>query len=342
MYTEKVIRDSSKILDLLARCGLTYNGEAEYTMGVYEGDTLVATGSLDDGIAQMIAVDPDRQGEDLAAKVITNLLNYAFRHDISPIYLFTKPDNSDIFHSFGFKEVATARPYAALFEFGKPGIDEYCADLKKEVRPKGEGDMAALVMNCNPFTLGHRYLVETAAARSGAVCLFVVEEDRSEFPFADRLELVRAGTADLDNVVVVSGGRYIISSMTFPSYFTKETQLAKAHSALDAVIFVRHIAPALGIVRRFVGTEPFSPVTNIYNETLKEFLPPGGVEVVEIPRKKSGDREISASEVRAALARGDMDAAAALVPPTTLAYLTSAGAGPVIARLRKRAQAEGA
>lgn len=334
MYIEKRIRKPEAVFDLLAKCGLTFNGAGEYTVGIYEGDKLVATGALANAIAQMIAVDPDYQGENLAAKVVTNLLNYAFQERISPVYLFTSPNKGDMFTSLGFREVATAQPYASLLEFGGPGIAEYCARLRETTTLAGDGDTAALVMNCNPFTLGHRCLVETAAARSGGVCLFVVEEDRSEFPFADRIGLVREGTADIPNVTVVPGGRYIISSMTFPSYFTKDSLVAKAHASLDAAIFVRHIAPALGIARRYVGTEPFSPVTNIYNESLLEILPPGGVEVVEIPRKRRGDREISASEVRARLVEGDLASVEGLVPPTTFAYLSSAPGRAVIERLK--------
>ncbi len=78
-------------------------------------------------------------------------------------------------------------------------------------------------MNANPFTLGHRHLVEQAAAQCDALHLFVVREDASFFPFSARLEMVRAGVAHLPNVVVHEGSQYIISRATFPAYFLKET-----------------------------------------------------------------------------------------------------------------------
>ena len=113
--------------------------------------------------------------------------------------------------------------------------------------------------------------------------------------------MVRRGVADLANVVVLSGGRYAVSSLTFPSYFTKEENLAKAHTAIDAEIFCRHIAPALGVTRRFVGTEPLSAVTAVYNETLKGRLPRAGIEVTELARLEKDGAPVSASRVRALL-----------------------------------------
>jgi len=177
-------------------------------------------------------------------------------------------------------------------------------------------------MNCNPFTLGHRYLVEYAAAQVVKLYIFVVEEDKSEFPFADRIELVRLGVKDLSNVEVLPSGKFIISQQTFSGYFNKaELQDVAVDSSRDVEIFGREIAPTLGITIRFAGEEPNDTVTRQYNETMKKILPRYGVEFREIPRKTLGDEVISASSVRAALKRGDFDKIKQLVPDTTLLYL---------------------
>jgi len=237
-----------------------------------------------------------------------------------------------VFSPLGFKVVAVARPYAVLLEWGRPGIEEYCDDIREKAGDIGE-KASAIVMNCNPFTLGHRYLIETAASQSDRVYIFVVEEDLSVFPFDVRFRLIKEGTSSLPNVSVIPGGRYVVSSLTFPSYFTRETELAYAHTAIDVEIFLRHIAPTLNINRRYIGTEPFSPVTDIYNNAMKERLIPAGIEVSEIARLEKGAVAISASRVRESLSKGDMDSVKELVPNTTFEYLMSKEALPVLQKL---------
>ena len=343
-YAEQT--DLSKVENLLYKCSLSKPEGVDYTAGIYSGSgELIATGSLKidelKGVAmiQGVAVDPAHQGEDLMGKLMTHLLGVAEEKAIFELYLFTKPEKAVQFQGLGFRLVASARPYAALLEWGRFGIDRYLDGLRLTAK-SAEADFAAshggvepaavsaLVMNCNPFTLGHRYLVEQAAATSDIVYLLVVEEDKSLFSFKNRFEMVRRGVADLENVVVIPGGRYAVSSLTFPSYFTKEENLAKAHTAIDAEIFCRHIAPALRVTRRFLGTEPLSAVTNVYNETLKERLPRAGIEVTELTRLEKDGQPVSASRVRALLgeclkrpAEETLEALRGLLPTSSLEYM---------------------
>ena len=209
------------------------------------------------------------------------------------------------------------------FESGEEKIfvNEDLEAYKKILRAK-KISVGALVMNCNPFTLGHQYLVEYAAARVAKLYLFVVEEDKSEFPFADRIELVRQGVKNFSNVEVLPSGKFIISQQTFSGYFNKaELQDVAVDSSEDVEIFGREIAPTLGITIRFAGEEPTDNVTRQYNETMKKILPRFGVEFQEIPRKNFDGEPISASKVRAALKVGDFDKIKNLVPPSTYLYL---------------------
>lgn len=177
-------------------------------------------------------------------------------------------------------------------------------------------------MNCNPFTLGHLHLVEYAASKVIKLYIFVVEEDKSEFPFADRIELVKQGVKDFPNVEVLPSGKFIISQTTFSGYFSKaELQDVAVDSSEDVEIFGKEIAPTLGITIRFAGEEPKDNVTRQYNETMKRILPRYGVEFCEIPRKEIDGEPISASSVREALKCGDFDKIKNLVPETTLTYL---------------------
>lgn len=332
MIEERPLSTLKHVEDLITSCGLSINYNVDYTVGIFYDDELVATGSLFGDMIQMIAVSPDHQGEDLSAIVITHLIKHAKDMEKNNLHLFTNPEKVNMFISLGFSVVAIAKPYAALLEWGT-GIEEYCHTIKAKA-----GDIcsnaSAIVMNCNPFTLGHRYLIEAAAAQNNKVYVLVVQEDLSVFPFDVRFRLVCEGTSHLANVTVIPGGRYVVSSLTFPSYFTKDTQLANAHSAIDVEIFLKYIAPTLGITRRYIGTEPFSPVTEIYNRTMKERLIPAGIEVVELPRIEKSGMAISASRVRAILSQGNMAAVKELVPITTYHYLNSEAAIPVISKLK--------
>lgn len=303
MYYVEEIR-IEQAAGLLQSCGLSVPEGVSCTAGVFREDgKLAACGSLKGDMIQGVAVDPAFQGEDLTAKVVTWLIGKAGAEDIRCLYLFTKPEKAGQFAGLGFRPVVSARPYAAMLEWGESGIRQYMEKLSafRKKTTDGGKPVGGLVMNCNPFTLGHRFLVEEAAEACSHVFILVVEEDVSLFPFRDRLAMVKAGTADLDNVTVLAGGRYAVSALTFPSYFTKEENLASAHGAVDAELYAACIAPSLGITMRFVGTEPLSPVTDIYNQMLKERLPRAGIGVTEIQRREQDGEVISASRVRAVL-----------------------------------------
>lgn len=211
---------------------------------------------------------------------------------------------------------------------GRPEVQSWLEGARAAT-PVGPGPFGAMVMNCNPFTRGHLYIIEKAVELTGGLYVFIVEEDLSDFSFPDRLAMVRAGTAHLgDRVAVLPGGRFIISSFSFPGYFSKARALNpdEVDSSLDVAIFGGLIAPALGIDRRLVGEEPHCLVTAGYNRTMLDLLPSMGVTVTVIPRREEEGAPISASAVRRALAAGDLDRARRLTPPSTWPYLGKGGA----------------
>lgn len=196
-------------------------------------------------------------------------------------------------------------------------LNEYLDQIKKK-RPK----VGSIVMNCNPFTLGHRYLIECASRQVDHLYIFAVEEDRSFFPFKDRIRLIEEGTRDLGNVTVLPSGNFIISSLTFTDYFgKKELQDKTIDPSLDVSLFGKYIAPALGITVRFAGEEPLDRVTLQYNDSMKKILPEYGIEFVVIPRKESGGQVISASRVRKLLEEQSFKEIKKIVPKTTYKYL---------------------
>ena len=196
---------------------------------------------------------------------------------------------------------------------------KWISELKEEYLFAGK--VGAIVMNCNPFTNGHRYLIETVAKKVEHLLIFVVQEDKSIFPYKDRMMLVKEGTSDLINVHVVPSGNYMISSMTLPGYFQKE-QLSDTvlDASTDLLLFLQ-IAKELNISVRFAGEEPLDPFTRQYNENMEKFLPKYGVEFEVIKRKEENGAVISASRVRRALKDGKYDEIKKLVPDTTYEYL---------------------
>ena len=302
----------------LAREGLDYDESIQFTVNLLENDEIVASGSLDGAICKCIAVADEHQGEGLTATILTQLRQEAFRRGLRHLFLYTKPKNRRMFQDLSFYPVAETAD-TLLMENIKDGCKQFVASLEA---PACTGTVGAIVANCNPFTLGHRYLIEQAASQCGLLHLFILSEDRSLFPAEVRLALAKAGTADLPNVLVHPTGDYLISAATFPTYFIKDKdRIPEIRCGLDLEIFSSCFAPALHITRRFVGTEPLSPVTDAYNRQLMAFLPGRGVEVTLIPRKEQGGAPISASRVRALLAEGRVEETRALVPATTFAYL---------------------
>ena len=306
-------------VSFLSRSGLTAEEDPEKTVLIWDEGELIATGSRQGNLLKYIAVSPMRQGEGLTATLLTQLRQDAFAAGHSHLFLYTKPQNRTMFSSLFFYPIVQTDK-VLLMENRRGGITEFLGSLP--VTPC-QGTVGAAVMNCNPFTLGHRYLIETAAKECDRLYVFVLSEDRSRFSAEDRMNMVKLGTADLLNVTVLPTGPYLISSATFPTYFLKDREkAAEIQCRLDIGIFTKYYAPKFGITRRYVGTEPLSPMTNQYNEALARYLPEAGIELRQIPRLQKDQIPVSASAVRAHMDAGDTEALKRIVPETTFRYLT--------------------
>ena len=307
---------------LLTEAGLEPDLQTDRTVLIWEDSQLIATGSRLGNLLKCIAVDDAHQGEGLTATLLTTLRQDAFESGHSHLFLYTKPKNLYMFNSLFFYPIAQTAQ-VLLMENKQQGIESFLSTLP--LAPS-EGIVGAAVMNCNPFTKGHRYLIETAARECDRLYVFVLSEDKSAFSAADRIEMVKRGTADLPNVTVLPTGPYLISSATFPTYFLKDRENAAAvHCLLDIEIFCKYYAPRFGITRRYVGTEPFCPVTSRYNRAMAALLPEHGITLHEIPRAELNDTPISATTVRSLLQSGNLEALRSLVPESTYQYLQTHG-----------------
>lgn len=346
-------RQRQRIEAFLKRNGLRFDDMHYYAAVTDDDGEMIAGGGLKGNVIKCVAVDDAHKGEAIANTLISHLIAHANEEGHSNVMLFTKPKNRQLFESLSFRLLAEA-PEAVLMETGIGGINNMVEQLKKI---KEEGEVCkennqeckkeektnlnittpqhlnpsipqplttttplrgVVVMNCNPFTLGHRYLIEQAAKQVERLFVMVVREDCSLFSYAERKAMVEQGVAHLKNVTVIDGSEYAISQATFPTYFLKRLDdAADTQMLLDLDLFRRHIAPALGATVRFVGTEPTDRLTRRYNQLMHEVL----ADVREIVRLEKEGNAVSASRVRKAMEQGDMSTIRQLVPPTTLPYI---------------------
>lgn len=311
-----------------------------------DGDEILAGGGLDGNVIKCVAVSESARSEGLMNILVSRLIAIAREEGRESVKAFTKPENEGIFKSLGFALIASS-PNAILMENGRGGLPEYKKYLASLARPGRNG---AIVMNANPFTKGHRYLVEQAASQVDNLYVIVVKEDRSRFPYVERKAMIEAGCAGLDNVVVCEGSDYAISAATFPTYFLKKLDDATdTQIALDLDLFVNHIAKPLGVTVRFAGSEPEDALTRRYNELMAEILPGTSVAVVrqahqpdselvkgsalrqarrpidfiEIPRLEQNGNPISATSLRRALDKGNLKEAMEYIPESSIPYLVA-------------------
>ena len=344
-------RQRQRIEAFLKRNALRIDDMNYYAAVLDDDGEMIAGGGLKDDVIKCVAVDDAHKGEAIANTLVSHLISHANQEGYGCIKLFTKPKNRQLFESLSFRLLAEA-PEAILMETGIGGISNTVEALKKikeesekykeynkeckEASKKCKENTSYLttspphhltttmqptgciVMNCNPFTLGHRYLIEQAAKQVEQLYVMVVREDCSLFAYTERKAMVEQGVADIENVSVIDGSDYAISRATFPTYFLKRLDdAADTQMLLDLDLFRRHIAPALGATVRFVGTEPTDQLTRRYNQLMHEALK----DVREINRLEKDGNAVSASRVRKAMEEGDMNTIRQLVPPTTLPYI---------------------
>ncbi|MDR1238395.1 MAG: [citrate (pro-3S)-lyase] ligase [Propionibacteriaceae bacterium] len=326
--------DATAIDALLAEAGLTREPHIDVFAVAYLDRRLVGCLGLDGGVVKCAAIAESIQGFNVLGRLFSELRCQALLAGHVNLRCYTKPSYRRRFEALGFTAIAEVPKYAVLLEDDPSGITDYAAGLATTFRPGKR--IGGVVMNANPFTYGHRYLLEAATAYCDVVHVFVVGEDVSRFSYAQRFRMVSEGVQDMpqrDQLVVHPGSPYVVSRSTFPQYFLHDSaDVTRAYTGIDLQIFRRHIATALGIRHRFLGTEPTSQITAEYNRGMGYWLreapeaaPP--ISVHEIQRV--GDPPISASRVRRALDAGRWDEIAELVPPTTAALLWEEFTPPV-------------
>ena len=328
-------KSNTSIEKLLLQEGIRRDKNLDYTCAAYDEDyNVIATGSCFGNTLRCMAVSHEHQGEGLMNEIVSHLVQYEYERKIYHLFLYTKCNSAKFFGDLGFYEIVRVENQIVFMENRRTGFNDYLNGLSKN---KIEGEkIAALVLNANPFTLGHQYLIEKASGENDFLHVFIVSEDASLVPFEVRKKLIIEGTSHLKNLIYHETGPYIISNATFPSYFQKDDiAVIESHANLDLSIFVK-IAKTLGINARYVGEEPKSLVTGTYNKIMASKLPEHGIKCIIVPRKtESTDGEIiSASNVRQAIKEGNFEKMKSLVPESTYKFFTSPQAENIIKRIK--------
>lgn len=346
-YIDPKYESVSEIKKLLNENNLEYENDIEKSIIIRHRGKIIASGSYSENVIKSVVIDTDYQNQGLLNTLVTKLKKSINKNGYDKIFVYTTENSSSKFNNLGFNKIDGISPYPVLMEDAIEDINNFSKNLKykfeKKINEKfsfknyKNKNIAALVVNCNPITKGHLYLIEKAAKENDVVVIFVVSEDKSLFSTNIRYKLIKEATKKIKNRILFTGEDYIISHATFPTYFLGKDEQDKKnrlYAELDAKIFGEYFAQPLNINKRYVGKEPYSPMTAAYNKALEKHLPKYGIKVIKVDRKKHKGKAISASTVRKYIKDGKWDLIKPIVPKVTYEFLKNAEAKPIIKKIK--------
>ncbi|MDI4567661.1 MAG: hypothetical protein E7Y34_01055 [Mycoplasma sp.] len=305
-----------KIKQFLKTFDLKYN-QVEHTFYVLDSDNqIIASCSSYLNLIKCIAIKKEYQNHRLSIKLINHTIKF-----LSSLYkecfVITKKENLFFWQDLNFEIIFTNNEIAFLTS-NKKKFNDHIQELKNcSLKDKSN----FILINANPCTKGHLYLLKKASANKHCFVM-VLREDASEFSFTTRYQLVKKATKHLKNITVLKGSPYLLSKSVFPDYFLKTKQnTSKQWAIVDAFIFTNLIAPNLNVDHRYFGSEPYSKITDLYNQINKEILEKNNIKVTIIERKKSENKYISASLVRLLWKENQLEQIKKIVPKATFYFL---------------------
>lgn len=323
-------KNLAKLIKFLNLQDLDYDENVKFSVNIVNFENkIIATGSIDNNIIKCLAVDQEHRNEGLSAKIVTLLINHAIENGIRKLFVYTKPKNEILFKDLGFYTISKTNNIL-LMENEKFGFKSYLEFIYNEtqifidkynITPKKIG---CIIANCNPFTNGHLYLMDSASKKCDLLHIFILSGSNKYFSENERLNLVKKGLKDYKNIIIHPAKEYILSPLTFPTYFIKDkTQTSLINCELDINIFINKVAPLLNITQRFLGTEKYDLVTNSYNQELVKALTNSNIKLTIIDRKTINNEVISASTVRKLIDLNDFEKIKNYVPNTTYDFIIS-------------------
>ncbi len=312
--------DLTQYKELIESRGLKQD-VCDISFGAFEHDKLVGTVSVQHNILKILAIDDYYIGQNISSDLILHATNYLYEKGVKHYFVYTQRCNVDLFKSLNFNLI-TSYKGVYLLEGGITSIDKYISNTKSIIEKyTTSSNLSSIVINANPMTLGHKHLISTTSNTSEFVIVFVLQQDDSIFNFETRFSIVKKVCKQYPNVLVLPSSEYIISNITFPTYFMKdEGDVNDIHINIDANIYNDYFSK-LGIKTRYVGEEPTCIVTENYINTLE--LAFTNIELIRIPRLEINNIIVSASTVRKLLSIDEQSVVKQLVPVETYEYITS-------------------
>lgn len=188
-------RELDELKEFLAGAGLRYEEGIEYSVCLKEGGVITGTGSVEANVIKCVAVEKSRQGQGIMAQIISELIQYLYEKERTHVLSIPDPK---IWRSLRIWDFMRFMQRKESF-FWKPGkgFDSYLKQLEEETpkealpQPAAGGDagkkaaplsrIGSVAVNCCPFTLGHRYLLEEALRQCDYLHLFLLSDNRGIF-----------------------------------------------------------------------------------------------------------------------------------------------------------------
>lgn len=260
-------KNELKLIEFLKENNLVYDYDIDLCLVIKNNNKIVACAARKNNVFKMIAVSKEYQSLDYVAKMISELISISHNQGIYHYFIFTKSSYFPHFKNLNFKLLVEFEG-VGLLEYGRINFADYYTKYALEANQNN----GVIVMNCNPFTLGHYYLIEASSKLVDNLIVFIVEENRSFFSFEDRIDLVKNGCKDLKNVRIIPSGPYIISAATFPTYFLKSIdEKTYYYTNIDLLLF-KIIMNQMNLNIRFFGDEPNDKLTNMYLDQARKIL----------------------------------------------------------------------
>ncbi|MFP4077731.1 MAG: [citrate (pro-3S)-lyase] ligase [Candidatus Izemoplasmataceae bacterium] len=324
--------EKAELRQFLKAFHLVYEQDIDLSLTLREEGKIIATASAAKNIVKCVAIDESYQGKSLANTLMSALIKRLNQRGHHHLFLYSRPELMPYFKPLGFKRIVESMNFAFM-ELGGD-ITRTLKKLKQahELSSKPKG---CVVVNANPLTNGHLYLIKEAKKHHDRLLVFVVSEDRSFFPFAARFKIIEEALEGMEGITVLPTQDYLVSYATFPKYFLKhESSIKEEHALLDVLVFKEYYMKIFNITDRYVGDEPYSPMTNTYNRTMKKYL---NSDLHILERKAIDDTPISASTVRKLLQNHSLEAIEPYVPEATLRFLRSEQGQAIIEAMKTHA-----
>lgn len=307
--------EKQRVINFLTKFHLSFDKDIVESFYIEENDEIIATISRSKDTIKCLAVDDFWQGQNLTAQLIQEVTNSFHEDNIYHYFVFTTINNKVIFEELGFNKISSSQK-VIIFEKGIELINDQIDKLKNQfefhfgIRVENHS-IGSIVVNCNPVTKGHQELIEYMSKRHDYGVVFLVSEDLSFFTYKERQSLLYLSINHLDNILILPSTKYMVSTLTFPTYFFHEDEdVELEQSYLDAKIFKDYFMPKFNISKRYVGTEEKGYMKK-YNNILKMEL---GQSLIEVDRFTFEGEIISASKVRELIKKGKYKEACELVP----------------------------